>query len=197
MQKAAASQARINDFLQVEPEIRNSATAAQDIKGRIAFKNVGLTYPDSGTRALEGVSFTLEPGQTLAVIGRTGGGKSTLAQLVARLYDPTDGVVEIDGKPVQEHHLSGLRAAIGYVPQDVFLFSDTIAANIAFGVDGAPAEPTSNRPPRTPVVHHNIMRLFPKPLRHPVWASGASTSAAGQKQRISIARAILQASRAS
>lgn len=189
VQKAAASQARINDFLQVEPEIRNSATAAQDIKGRIAFKNVGLTYPDSGTRALEGVSFTLEPGQTLAVIGRTGGGKSTLAQLVARLYDPTDGVVEIDGKPVQEHHLSGLRAAIGYVPQDVFLFSDTIAENIAFGVDGA-AQADIEQAAKDAVVHDNIMG-FPSHYDTLLGERGVNLSG-GQKQRISIARAILK-----
>ena len=189
VQKAAASQARINAFLDVVPEIVNTADAPSDIQGRITFKGVGLTYPDSGIRALDGVDFDLEPGKTLAIIGRTGSGKTTLAQLVARLYDPTDGVVEVDGHPLSNLHLPSLRAAIGYVPQDVFLFSDTIASNIAFGVDDA--EPRDiEQAAQDAYVHDNIV-AFPKGYETLLGERGVNLSG-GQKQRISIARAILR-----
>lgn len=189
VQKAAASQARINAFLDVVPEIVNTADAPSDIQGRITFKGVGLTYPDSGIRALDGVDFDLEPGKTLAIIGRTGSGKTTLAQLVARLYDPTDGVVEVDGHPLSHLHLPSLRAAIGYVPQDVFLFSDTIASNIAFGVDDA--EPRDiEQAAQDAYVHDNIV-AFPKGYETLLGERGVNLSG-GQKQRISIARAILR-----
>ena len=189
VQKAAASQARINAFLEVEPEIDNRAAHPQEIEGRICFKGVGLTYPDSGIRALDGVDFDLAPGQTLAVIGRTGSGKSTLAQLVARLYDATDGSIEIDGTPMKEVHLASLRDAIGYVPQDVFLFSDTIAENIAFGVDGATIDQVEQAA-RDADVHDNITE-FPKGYDTLLGERGVNLSG-GQKQRVSIARAILR-----
>ncbi len=191
VQKASASQARINAFLEVEPDIASPENPADsgDILGYIEFKGVGLTYPDSGIVALDGVDFTLEPGQTLAVIGRTGSGKSTLAQLVARLYDPTVGHVLVDGIDLKERDLHGLREAIGYVPQDVFLFSDTIRANIGFGVDGA-EEADIQQAARDADVHDNITG-FPEGYDTLLGERGVNLSG-GQKQRISIARAILK-----
>ena len=191
VQKASASQARINAFLDVAPDIASPASPARtgDIQGRIAFRNVGLTYPDSGIRALDDISFELHPGQTLAVIGRTGSGKSTLAQMVARLYDPTDGVVELDGVPLTAHSLDALRAAIGYVPQDVFLFSDSIRGNIAFGVDDADMADIEQAA-RDADVHDNIAG-FPEGYDTLLGERGVNLSG-GQKQRISIARAILR-----
>ena len=191
VQKASASQARINAFLEVEPDIASPENPADsgDIRGYIEFKGVGLTYPDSGIVALDGVDFTLEPGQTLAVIGRTGSGKSTLAQLVARLYDPTVGHVLVDGIDLKERDLHGLREAIGYVPQDVFLFSDTIRANIGFGVDGA-EEADIQQAARDADVHDNITG-FPEGYNTLLGERGVNLSG-GQKQRVSIARAILK-----
>ena len=191
VQKASASQARINAFLEVEPDIASPENPADsgDIRGHIEFKGVGLTYPDSGIVALDGVDFTLEPGETLAVIGRTGSGKSTLAQLVARLYDPTVGHVLVDGIDLKERDLHGLRDAIGYVPQDVFLFSDTIRANIGFGVDGA-EEADIQQAARDADVHDNITG-FPEGYDTLLGERGVNLSG-GQKQRVSIARAILK-----
>ena len=191
VQKASASQARINAFLEVRPDIAGPENPADsgDIRGHIEFKGVGLTYPDSGIVALDGVDFTLEPGQTLAVIGRTGSGKSTLAQLVARLYDPTVGHVLVDGIDLKERDLHGLREAIGYVPQDVFLFSDTIRANIGFGVDGA-EEADIEQAARDADVHDNITG-FPEGYDTLLGERGVNLSG-GQKQRVSIARAILK-----
>ncbi|MED5336255.1 MAG: ABC transporter ATP-binding protein [Bacteroidota bacterium] len=191
VQKASASQARINAFLEVEPDIASPENPADsgDIRGYIEFKGVGLTYPDSGIVALDEVDFTLEPGETLAVIGRTGSGKSTLAQLVARLYDPTVGHVLVDGIDLKERDLHGLREAIGYVPQDVFLFSDTIRANIGFGVDGA-EEADIQQAARDADVHDNITG-FPEGYDTLLGERGVNLSG-GQKQRVSIARAILK-----
>lgn len=189
VQKAAASQARINAFLEVEPDIKDGDFPSRQLKGRIEFKNVCLTYPDSGIVALKNVSFALEPGQTLAVIGRTGSGKSTLAQMIARLYDPTEGTVEIDGTPLPSHALKGLRSAIGYVPQDVFLFSDSIRANIAFGVDHADHTQVEQAA-KDADVHDNIVG-FADGYDTLLGERGVNLSG-GQKQRISIARAILR-----
>ena len=191
VQKASASQARINAFLDVDPDIASPEhpVAVADIEGRISFRNVSLTYPDSGIQALRDISFDLEPGQTLAVIGRTGSGKSTLAQLVARLYDPTDGEVLLDGVALPNHGLQPLRAAIGYVPQDVFLFSDSIRGNIAFGADQADMADIEQAA-RDADVHDNIIG-FPDGYDTLLGERGVNLSG-GQKQRISIARAILK-----
>ena len=191
IQKASASQARINAFLDVLPDIASpdSAQGVGDIQGRISFQGVGLTYPDSGIRALEDISFELEPGQTLAVIGRTGSGKSTLAQMVARLYDPTDGDVQLDGTSLRDFPLKNLRASIGYVPQDVFLFSDSIRGNIAFGVDDATMAEIEQAA-KDADVHDNIA-AFPEAYETLLGERGVNLSG-GQKQRISIARAILK-----
>ncbi|MAC17534.1 MAG: hypothetical protein CMC97_04485 [Flavobacteriales bacterium] len=140
-------------------------------------------------RALEDISFELEPGQTLAVIGRTGSGKSTLAQMVARLYDPTDGDVQLDGTSLRDFPLKNLRASIGYVPQDVFLFSDSIRGNIAFGVDDATMAEIEQAA-KDADVHENIA-AFPEGYETLLGERGVNLSG-GQKQRISIARAILK-----
>lgn len=191
VQKASASQARINAFLEVVPDITSpeAPISAETIRGRLTFRNVGLTYPDSGIRALDDVNFDLHPGQTLAVIGRTGSGKSTLAQMVARLYDPTDGTVELDGQPLTSYDLGTLRAGIGYVPQDVFLFSDSIRGNIAFGVDHAEMADVEQAA-RDADVHDNIVG-FAEGYDTLLGERGVNLSG-GQKQRISIARAILR-----
>ena len=191
IQKASASQARINAFLDVLPDIASpdSAQEVGDIQGRISFQGVGLTYPDSGIRALDDISFELEPGQTLAVIGRTGSGKSTLAQMVARLYDPTDGDVQLDGTSLRDFPLKNLRASIGYVPQDVFLFSDSIRGNIAFGVDDATMAEIEQAA-KDADVHDNIAG-FAEGYETLLGERGVNLSG-GQKQRISIARAILK-----
>ena len=191
IQKDSASQARINAFLDVLPDIASpdSAQEVGDIQGRISFQGVGLTYPDSGIRALDDISFELEPGQTLAVIGRTGSGKSTLAQMVARLYDPTDGDVQLDGTSLRDFPLKNLRASIGYVPQDVFLFSDSIRGNIAFGVDDATMAEIEQAA-KDAAVHDNIAG-FPEGYETLLGERGVNLSG-GQKQRISIARAILK-----
>ena len=189
VQKASASQARINAFLEVTPDIADGPQHVSDIQGRIEFSNVSLTYPDSGIQALKNVDFALEPGQTLAVIGRTGSGKSTLAQMVARLYDPTDGAVKLDGIPLSDLKLGDVRSAIGYVPQDVFLFSDSIRANIAFGTDGT-EEAEVIQAAKDADVHHNIVN-FPDGYDTLLGERGVNLSG-GQKQRISIARAILR-----
>ncbi|CAN5510986.1 ABC transporter ATP-binding protein [soil metagenome] len=134
VQRAAASQVRINEFLHTEPEIVSNEENRVKVKGKIEFRNVCFVYPESGTRALENVSFVVHPGQSLAVLGKTGSGKSTLANLVVRMYDVGSGKILIDDENIENISLTVLRDNIGYVPQDVFLFSDTIANNISFGM---------------------------------------------------------------
>ena len=133
IQKASVSQRRINEFLSVKTDIVSTKNLKNPIKGNIKFHNVSLTYPDTGIKALQDVSFELVSGQSVAILGRTGSGKSTLANLLCRMYDASQGQIFIDDVAIQDYHLPHYRSYIGYVPQDVFLFSDTIAANIAFG----------------------------------------------------------------
>jgi ATP-binding cassette subfamily B multidrug efflux pump len=192
VQRAAASQKRINEFLQTDPSINNEGSRQPDILGDIVFDNVGLTYPDSGIRALDGVSFHLGQGQKMALIGRTGSGKSTLADLIVRLYDATEGEIRIDGLPIRQHDLGQLREAIGYVPQEVFLFSDSVAANIAFGVEDVPRA-TIEEFARHAAVYDDIQSL-PKGFDTVVGERGVTLSG-GQKQRISLARALIKSPR--
>lgn len=196
MQKAAASQARINEFLNTPAEIEDDAnTTLTNVTGAIEFKNVAFTYPESGIVALDGVNFTVKQGQTLAVLGRTGSGKSTLANLVGRLFDVTSGDILIDGQSIKKYKLESLRSSIGYVPQEVFLFSDSIFNNIAFGLnkEGADKAQLSNRvmqAAKDAVVYDNIME-FPNKFETVVGERGITLSG-GQKQRTSIARAIIK-----
>lgn len=189
VQKAEASQRRINEFLQEAPEIVSESTEEPVIRGEIEFKDVSFTYPESGIRALRGVSFRLEPGKTLAIIGKTGSGKSTLANLLVRHFDPTGGEILLDGRKLATHNLYHLRENIGYVPQEVFLFSESIAKNIAFGVDGVSFE-RIQAAAENAHVHDNIIN-FPKGYETVLGERGLNLSG-GQKQRISIARAIIK-----
>lgn len=194
VQRAAASQERINEFLKSTPDITNPTEKPLDIKGRIEFRNVSFTYPDSGIRALKNVSFTVEPGQSLALIGKTGSGKSTVAGLICRLYDTHEGEVRIDDKDIRTVNLHDLRGQTGYVPQEVFLFSDTIAGNIAFSYTD-PDELEKHREEiyqaaRDAAIYNNIME-FPEQFETMVGERGVTLSG-GQKQRISIARAVIR-----
>jgi len=188
IQRAAASQTRINEFLKIEPEIVNSSLEPSIIKGNIEFKNVSFTYPDSGIKALQDVSFSIETGKTLAIVGKTGSGKSTIANLIGRLYDVTGGEILIDKSEISSLNLNDLRKNIGYVPQEGFLFSETIKSNIAFGQEELDEEEIIEAA-RNARVHDNIMS-FPKGYDTKVGERGVTLSG-GQKQRVSIARAIL------
>ncbi|THD65828.1 ABC transporter ATP-binding protein [Robertkochia marina] len=189
VQMAEASQKRINEFLQEEPEISNPETPAVDIEGHIEFRNVSFTYDDTNITALKNVSFSVDPGETLAVIGKTGAGKSTILELVARLYDPTQGDILIDGHPIQEVNLDTLRESIGTVPQDAFLFSDTIGNNIRFGKADA-SEQEVVEAAKMAAVHNNIAE-FTKGYNTVLGERGITLSG-GQKQRVSIARALIK-----
>ena len=189
VQKAEASQARINEFLDEVPEIMNEADARSEIRGEITFDRVGFTYPESGTAALKDVSFTIRPGETLAIIGRTGSGKSTLANLISRQFEATSGQILVDGKLIREVNLSDLRSSIGAVPQEVFLFSESIKNNIAFGLDDVD-QPRIEKAAKMADVHQNIVD-FPLGYDTLLGERGINLSG-GQKQRISIARAIIK-----
>src|SRR5690606_10359329 len=140
VQRAEASQKRINQFLQTEPEIQNEIFEPTPIKGKIEFNNLSFTYPDTGIQALKHISFTVAPGETLAIMGKTGSGKSTILELIGRLYDVEEGMLNIDDTPIKQLNLDDLRNSIGYVPQDAFLFSDSIKNNIRFGKEDASEE---------------------------------------------------------
>ena len=188
IQRAAASQERINEFLNVTPEIQNHVEEDFTLKGDLEFDKVSFTYPDSGIQALRNVSFKIEAGKSLAIIGKTGAGKSTIASLVGRLYDPDQGKVKIDGKDLRDINLYQLRQEIGYVPQEAFLFSDSIAHNIGFGDERMPFE-RIEAAARNAEVHQNIEE-FPEKYKTRVGERGITLSG-GQKQRVSIARAIM------
>ncbi len=188
VQQAAASQKRINEFLLTKPEIVNHVEEESIIHGEISFENVGFTYPESGIVALKNVSFKIELGHTLAIVGRTGSGKSTIANLISRNFDPTSGSVKIDGEPADQLNLNNLRSAIGYVPQDVFLFSDTIGKNIEFGLDENEQNDVIRDAAYQADVLDNIMD-FPKKFETLLGERGINLSG-GQKQRVSIARAL-------
>ena len=189
VQQAEASQSRINEFLKETPEITNSSDKAEDIQGKIAFHDVVFTYDDTNITALKNVSFEIEPGQTLAILGKTGSGKSTIAELISRMYDITEGKVFIDNTPIASLNLDNLREQIGYVPQDPFLFSDTIENNIKFGKEDATLEDIEQAA-KNAVVHDNIVE-FTKGYDTILGERGVTLSG-GQKQRVSIARAIIK-----
>lgn len=189
VQEAEASQKRINEFLKITPGIRNNATGNDEIQGEIRFENVSFTYADTGIKALDDVSFSVKKGETLAILGRTGSGKSTVLSLIGRLYDTSHGSILVDGKPIAEVNLHDLRDSIGFVPQDAFLFSDTIGNNIRFGKENATQEEVEEAARRA-VVHDNI-DAFAKKYDTLLGERGITLSG-GQKQRVSIARAFIK-----
>ncbi len=189
IQQASASQKRINEFLKTTPEIMGPDVPAKSLKGKVEFKNVSFVYPDTGIQALEDISFTLEPGQKMAIIGKTGSGKSTLADLLVRMYDVTEGQILVDDQDVRAHQLDSLRRQVGYAPQDVFLFSDTVQANVAFGNPKASREEIEAYC-RYASVYEDITELSDG-FDTLVGERGVTLSG-GQKQRISIARALIK-----
>lgn len=194
IQRAAASQQRINQFLNTQPKIKSPVTDTLKLKGHIEFKNVSFTYKDSGIKALDAVSFLVPTGQSLAIVGHTGSGKSTIANLLCRLYDADSGDIFIDGKNIQSVNLYDLRGQIGYVPQEVFLFSDSIASNIAFSANrsehGLIARDKIEQAAKTAAIYSNINE-FPDKFDTIIGERGITLSG-GQKQRVSIARAIIK-----
>lgn len=190
VQRAAASQERINEFLQKQPIVKNSNQENYGIKGGIEFKNVGFTYPENNVTALKNISFKLEPGQSLGITGQVGSGKSSILNLLTRQYDVTNGEILIDSKNIKQHNLQLLRKNCGIVPQEVFLFSDTVANNILFGMPGETADPAKvEDAARQAGVYENIID-FPEKFETVVGERGITLSG-GQKQRICIARAII------
>ncbi len=189
IQQAEASQKRINQFLDIEPQIQNMVEESTSVKGSIEFDKVNFVYQDTNIHALKDLSFKIPAGGTLAILGKTGSGKSTVLELIGRLYDVTDGVIKIDHQPIQQLNLNDLRKAIGYVPQDAFLFSDTIGNNIAFGKKDAAQEEIIEAA-QNAVVHKNIIN-FTKGYETILGERGITLSG-GQKQRVSIARAIIK-----
>jgi ATP-binding cassette subfamily B protein len=189
VQQAEASQKRINEFLKIEPEIKNTVKEHTIVNGDITFKNVVFTYDDTNINALKGVSFSIKHGQTLAILGKTGAGKSTILDLIGRLYDIDEGSIIINGTEISKHNLTDLRNAIGYVPQDAFLFSDTIKNNIKFGKENATDEEVLNAAKQAHV-HKNIIKF--NNGYETVLGERGITLSGGQKQRISIARAIIK-----
>ncbi|HLT06977.1 MAG TPA: ABC transporter ATP-binding protein [Cyclobacteriaceae bacterium] len=187
VQRAAASQTRINEFLDQKNDILSTESLTDNIKGQITFRNVSFTYPDSGTQALNDISFEVEAGQSLAIIGTTGSGKSTIANLLMRMYDASSGQILIDNKDIKAYDIQYLRKQIGYVPQDVFLFSDSITNNIGFGLDEIQEERIIQAA-KDAEVYENIIN-FPNGFETRLGERGITLSG-GQKQRVSIARAI-------
>ena len=189
IQTAEASQKRINEFLQEIPEIQGDDVAPSRVLGNISFQNVRLTYDDTNIEALKGISFTVKAGETMAILGKTGSGKSSIVNLISRLYDVTSGQISVDGIPITQLNLDSLRSAIGFVPQDPFLFSDTISNNIRFGKEDASKEEITMAA-QNAVVHDNILEF--KDQYNTVLGERGVTLSGGQKQRVSIARAIIK-----
>ena len=189
VQQAAASQKRINEFLKTEPDIVNYISQNIHYQGNIDFKNVTFTYPDTGIKALENLTFSIKSGEKLAIIGRTGSGKTTIADLLLRMYDVSEGEILIDGKNIKATDIANLRQKIGYVPQDVFLFSDSVAKNIAFGKADATQAEIENFS-KYSAIYDEILGLS-EGFETVVGERGVTLSG-GQKQRISIARALVK-----
>ncbi len=189
VQRAEASQKRINEFLNTTSSIVSEKELVRTIEGKIEFRDVSFIYPDTGIKALKDISFVVNPGESLAIIGTTGSGKSTISNLISRLYDVRDGQILIDDIPISHYNLNSLRSQIGYVPQDVFLFSDTIYNNIGFGMD-SPEQEKIFQAAKDADVYDNI-HAFPQGFETRIGERGITLSG-GQKQRVSIARAVVR-----
>ena len=192
IQRAAASQKRINEFLNTKANINSTDGNTHEIQGRISFKNISFEYPDSEIKALNNISFDIDKGESIAIVGRTGSGKSTIINLISRMYKPTSGRIEIDGIPIEKINLKSLRSGISLVPQEALLFSDTISNNIAFGSKEELTQQTIEAVAEKAAIHDNI-KGFPKGYQTIVGERGVTLSG-GQKQRISIARALIRPS---
>ncbi|MGU3375415.1 ABC transporter ATP-binding protein [Chryseobacterium sp. M5A1_1a] len=188
-QRAEASMQRINEFMHKESEIVNTNFENYPIKGDIEFKNVSYVYPNTGIKALDNLSFTIKAGESLAIMGKTGSGKSTIALLLCRLIDPTEGEILIDGKNLKDHNLTNYRNFIGYIPQESYLFSDSIENNIGFAIDH-PSHEKVVEYSQIADVHKNIVE-FKEQYKTLVGERGVMLSG-GQKQRICIARALIK-----
>ena len=189
VQQAEASQKRINAFLKEEPTIKDGFSSKKIKAAAVVFEEVSFVYPDTGIRALDNVSFKLNSGETLGIIGKTGAGKSTLLDLIARLYDPTEGKVIIDEQNASAYALKELRNAVGYVPQNPFLFSESIEDNIRFGKEDATLEEVKQAAQQA-AVHDNIQNFKEKYAT--LLGERGVTLSGGQIQRISIARALIK-----
>lgn len=189
VQEAEASQKRLNEFLKIQPEIKNNNPEPSIINGAISFKNVSYTYEDTNITALQNITFTVKKGETLAILGKTGSGKSTILSLISRIYDVSQGKIEIDQHEISSLNLFDLRDSIGIVPQDAFLFSDSIKNNIKFGKENATEEEVI-KAAKNAVVHKNIMSF--KNKYNTILGERGITLSGGQKQRVSIARAIIK-----
>ncbi|MGS0747797.1 ABC transporter ATP-binding protein [Halpernia sp. GG3] len=188
-QRADASMQRVNEFLDMKSQIVNTNTNKYDIGGGIEFRNVSYTYPNTGIKALDHLSFKIEAGKSLAIMGKTGSGKSTIALLLSRLIDPDEGEILIDGKNLKDHNLKNYRNNLGFIPQESYLFSDTIENNIGFALD-RPSHKLVEEMAKTADVHNNIMG-FKNKYETMVGERGVMLSG-GQKQRICIARALIK-----
>ena len=188
-QRAAASMTRVNEFLDIKSEIVNKNFDQYEIIGDVEFRNVSYTYPNTGIKALENLSFKLEAGKSMAIMGKTGSGKSTIALLLCRLIDPDEGEILIDGKNLKDHNLELYRKHIGYIPQESYLFSDTIENNIGFAIDH-PTHDLVEEFAKKADVHKNIVE-FKDQYKTMVGERGVMLSG-GQKQRICIARALIK-----
>ena len=189
VQRAEVSQRRINELLDQKTDLVSVENLESTLAGSLDVNHLSFVYPDSGVQALRDISFSIAAGQTLGIIGTTGSGKSTLANLLMRMYDASTGEILVDGRPIQQYSLASLRSQIGVVPQDVFLFSDTIANNIAFGLD-QPNLDRITQAAKDADVYQNILD-FPKGFETLLGERGITLSG-GQKQRVSIARAIVK-----
>ena len=189
VQQAEASQARINEFLKEIPEIQNTNMSSSELNGNVTFKNVTFTYDDTNITALKNINFDVKSGETIAILGKTGSGKSTIIELISRLYDTKTGSVLLDEIPIKEVNLNAVRSQIGFVPQDPFLFSESIEENIKFGKESATKEEIISAAQNADV-HDNIIN-FPNGYKTILGERGVTLSG-GQKQRISIARAIIK-----
>ena len=189
VQQAEASQKRINEFLNEKPAIENYVETETKINGVIEFNNLSFTYSDTNITALKNISFKINPGETLAILGNTGSGKSTILELIGRLYEVDNGQLKVNNKNIKDLNISSLRGSIGYVPQDAFLFSDSILNNIKFGKENASNEEVFEAAKKASV-HENIIG-FNKGYKTILGERGITLSG-GQKQRVSIARAIIK-----
>ena len=188
IQQADASQARINEMLHVDPDIKSISEDKPTLKGHIVFEDVTFTYPDTGITALSNVNFELKPGEKMAIIGKTASGKSTIADLLLRFYDVSSGRILVDGIDIREHNLYSLREQVAYVPQNVFLFSDTIENNIKFGYGEASSERVAEYAGHAAI--KSDIEGLPEAFETTVGERGVTLSG-GQKQRVSIARALI------